>query len=113
LLILVESHRTHDIPVRKLTRVDGDNQFRLPYLIESRPPREFNNDAARNRLASITLQDDSELEFIFRVPGDAPAAPHHGHANDDEETGRQSQLLRLFGVVDLESSISVRRTLGW
>lgn len=82
----------------------GDNdQFRLSYLLEVRPPSEFNYDSARTKLVSLRLGEDNGTRFRFNVPGEFAAGNHP----EESSTGQQGQLLRLAGWVDLESRSTV------
>jgi DNA mismatch repair protein MSH5 len=83
----------------------GDNdQFRLPFRLEVRPPSEFNYDSARNKLASLHLGEDHDTYIEFNVPGELATV---GHPDKGQSIGQQGQLLRLAGWIDLESRSTV------
>lgn len=83
----------------------GDNdQFRLPFLLEVRPPSEFNYNSAKNKLASLHLGKDDGTHIEFNVPGELATV---GHQGKDQSAGQQGQLLRLAGWIDLESHSTV------
>ncbi|EUC27440.1 hypothetical protein COCCADRAFT_9965 [Bipolaris zeicola 26-R-13] len=83
----------------------GDNdQFRLPFLLEVRPPSEFNYNSAKNKLASLHLGKDDGTHIEFNVPGELATV---GHPGKDQSAGQQGQLLRLAGWIDLESHSTV------
>jgi DNA mismatch repair protein MSH5 len=78
--------------------VSGDNdQFRLPFLLEVRPPSEFYYDA------------ENGTRVRFSVPGELAAIDH---LNEESTVGQQGQLLRLAGWVDLESRSTVCNNFG-
>jgi DNA mismatch repair protein MSH5 len=82
--------------------VSGDNdQFRLPFLLDVRPPSEFYYDAAKGKLMTLRLGEDDGAQVSFNVPGD------HLGAGDEGALGQQGQLLRLAGWVDMESRTTV------
>ncbi|KAE8842680.1 hypothetical protein PTNB73_00732 [Pyrenophora teres f. teres] len=83
----------------------GDNdQFRLPYLLEVRPPSEFYYESARTKLLSLRLGEENGTRVRFNVPGELPVANHH---EEESFVGQQGQLLRLAGWIDLESRSTV------
>lgn len=83
--------------------VSGDNdQFRLPFLLEVRPPNEFYYDAAKNKLTTLRLGEDDGTQVSFNVPGD-----YRSDFDDDLTHCRQGQLLRLSGWVDIDSRTTV------
>ncbi|KAF1911832.1 muts domain V-domain-containing protein [Ampelomyces quisqualis] len=83
--------------------VDND-QFRLPFLLEVRPPAEFLYDAARSKLVNLHLGDENGTQVSFSVPGELGATDH---LDDENVAGQQGQLLRLAGWVDVESRVTV------
>jgi DNA mismatch repair protein MSH5 len=94
-------------PEAKSSRtVSFDNdQFRLPFLLEVRPPSEFSYDAAKGKLVNLHLGKDSGTRVTFNVPGEPNASSHF----DEEPTfSQQGQLLRLAGWIDIESRMTVR-----
>jgi len=46
-----------------------NDQFRLPFLLEVRPPNEFSYDAAKSKLVSLRLGDESGTRVSFNIPG--------------------------------------------
>lgn len=83
----------------------GDNdQFRLPYLLEVRPPSEFYYDSARTKLVTLRLGEENGARVKFNVPGEFVTANHH---EEESSVGQQGQLLRLAGWIDLESRSTV------
>jgi DNA mismatch repair protein MSH5 len=85
--------------------VSGDNdQFRLPFLLEVRPPSEFYYDAAKSKLVTLRLEEENGTRVSFNVPGELAAG---NRIDDDNVAGQQGQLLRLAGWVDVESRVTV------
>ncbi|KAF2632157.1 hypothetical protein BU25DRAFT_487709 [Macroventuria anomochaeta] len=83
--------------------VSGNNdQFRLPFLLDVRPPSEFYYDAAKNKLMILRLGEDDGTQVSFNIPGD-----HLGGYDDEGALGQQGQLLRLAGWIDMESRVTV------
>lgn len=95
-----------DPDAKSMASMSGDNdQFRLPFVLEVRPPSEFYYDAAKGKLVSLRLDEGDHSRVSFNVPGELTAID-----NGDEEgaLGQQGQLLRLAGCIDLESRATVR-----
>ncbi|UPX10844.1 uncharacterized protein EKO05_0001482 [Ascochyta rabiei] len=83
--------------------VSSDNdQFRLAFLLDIRPPSEFSYDGARSKLMTLRLGEDDGTRVSFNVPGD-----QLGGYEDGGLSGQQGQLLRLAGWIDMESRITV------
>ncbi|KAH9865562.1 hypothetical protein J1614_009147 [Plenodomus biglobosus] len=81
-----------------------NDQFRLSFLLEVRPPSEFYYDAARRKLQSLPLEGAKSSRVSFNVPGELATTTQF----DDENTlGQQGQLLRLAGWIDLDSRVTV------
>lgn len=83
--------------------VSGHNdQFRLPFLLDVRPPSEFYYDAAKSKLITLKLGDGTQV--TFNMPGD-----HLGTSHNEEKgtLGQQGRLLCLAGWVDMESRVTV------
>jgi DNA mismatch repair protein MSH5 len=76
-----------------------NDQFRLPFLLEVRPPSEFYYSAARSKLG-----EDDGTRVSFNVPGELGA---DYHMEGDNVAGQQGQLLRLAGWIDIESRTTV------
>lgn len=83
--------------------VDND-QFRLPFLLEVRPPAEFLYDAAKSKLVNLHLGDENGTRVSFSVPGELGA---NNHCDDENGAGQQGQLLRLAGWINVESRVTV------
>jgi DNA mismatch repair protein MSH5 len=83
--------------------VDND-QFRLPFLLEVRPPNEFCYDTAKIKLVNLHLGEENGTRVSFNVPGELGA---HDHLEEDSVASQQGQLLRLAGWVDIESRTTV------
>lgn len=85
--------------------VSGDNdQFRLPFLLQVRPPSEFNYASAKNKLANLHLGDENGTRIEFNIPGELATV---GHPDRDHPVSEQAQLLRLAGWIDIESRSTV------
>lgn len=83
--------------------VSGSNdQFRLPFLLDVRPPSEFYYDAAKRKLMALRLGEEDGPQVSFNVPGDQLG----GH-DSDVGNGQQGQLLRLSGWIDMGSRVTV------
>ncbi|KAJ8114028.1 hypothetical protein OPT61_g3993 [Boeremia exigua] len=81
----------------------GDNDpFRLPFLLELRPPSEFYYEAAKSKLMTLKLGEQDGPQVSFHVPGDQIGGRDNEHAH-----GHQGHLLRLSGWIDLESRVTV------
>jgi DNA mismatch repair protein MSH5 len=83
--------------------VDND-QFRLPFLLEVRPPSEFYYNAAKSKLVNLHLGEENGTRVSFNVPGELGA---NDHLEEDNVAGQQGQLLRLAGWIDIESRVTV------
>ena len=94
-----------DSEVRNSESASSDNdQFRLPFLLEVRPPNEFSYDAAKSKLVSLRLGEENGTRVSFHIPGElAPV----DHLEEEAAVGQQGQLLRLAGWIDLESRSTV------
>ncbi|KAF2832856.1 hypothetical protein CC86DRAFT_414515 [Ophiobolus disseminans] len=80
------------------------DQFRLPFLLEVRPPSEFYYDSARTKLVNLRLGEEHGTRVSFNVPGELAAIDH---LDDENVAGTQGQLLRLAGWIDIESRVTV------
>ncbi|KAF2686455.1 hypothetical protein K458DRAFT_476351 [Lentithecium fluviatile CBS 122367] len=91
---------------KSLASDNSDNdQFRLPFLLEVRPPTEFSYDAAKSKLVSLKLGMNHTSQLNFVVPGDAIV---EDPAYDYETAPRQlGQLLRVAGIIDMDSQLTV------
>jgi DNA mismatch repair protein MSH5 len=83
----------------------ADDQFRLPYVLEIRPSAEFNYEPGRSKLVNLRLDSDDGPTITFTIPNDVLGA--EGHDLPGDFTGRQENLLRLGGWIDVESRITV------
>ncbi|KAF2032567.1 hypothetical protein EK21DRAFT_60557 [Setomelanomma holmii] len=82
-----------------------NDQFRLPFSLEVRPPSEFYYDTARSKLVNLQLGEENGTRVNFNVPGELAAVDHID--NDDNAARQQGQLLRLAGRIDIESRVTV------
>jgi DNA mismatch repair protein MSH5 len=82
-----------------------DDQFRLPFLLEVRPPAEFSYDAAQSKLVSLNLSEDQGSRVNFFVPGDM--AVDHSAYDPNAVPGQHGKLLRMAGLVDMDSCLTV------
>lgn len=88
--------------------VDGrSDQTRLPYLLECRPSPEFGYDSARNKLVNLRIGQRGGPAVTYVIPGDVVTHDEDPGDGEGGPTGRQSQLLRLSGWVNLESKSTV------
>lgn len=85
---------------------DGRSE-RLPYLIEFRPNSEFGYDSARNKLVNLRIGQPEGPNVTFIVPGDVVTYEDDMVGGDMGFTGRQGQLLRLSGWINMESRLTV------
>ncbi|KAI4708272.1 hypothetical protein J4E89_006894 [Alternaria sp. Ai002NY15] len=81
-----------------------NDQFRLPFLLEVRPPNEFSYDAAKSKLVSLRLGDENGTRVSFNIPGELASM---NHLDEEGTLGQQGQLLRLAGWIDLDSRSTV------
>ena len=91
--------------------LEGGNrdQTRLPYLLECRPNTEFGYDSARDKLVQLRLGQRDGANVTFVVPGDI-VTHDENHADVADHSflvGRQGQLLRLCGWINMESRLTV------
>ena len=70
-----------------------------------RPSSEFYYEAAKTKLVNLKLGEDDGPQVTFVAPGDVVAA--EGFDDGESAAGRQGQLLRLAGWVDMESRLTV------
>lgn len=89
--------------------IDGrsGDQTRLPYLLECRPNSEFGYDSARNKLVNLRIGQRGGPNVTFVVPGDVVTHEEDYAGGDAGFAGRQGQLLRLSGWINLESKLTV------
>ena len=86
--------------------VDGRSE-RLPYLLEFRANSEFGYDSARNKLVNLRIGQPGGPNVTFIVPGDVVTYEDVMVGGDMGFTGRQGQLLRLSGWINMESRLTV------
>ncbi|KAF1841047.1 uncharacterized protein K460DRAFT_420875 [Cucurbitaria berberidis CBS 394.84] len=84
--------------------ISDNDQFRLPFLLEVRPPSEFYYDAAKSKLANLRLGDDDGTRVSFNIPGELAAVDH---LNGETAASQHGLLLRLAGWIDIESRVTV------
>lgn len=106
-----EDGRDHLSPKKDvLTLVRIADQFRLPYVLEVRPSPEFSYEPGKNKLINLRIGSDVGPRVTFITPGDAgdaDAYDDYGDGSGAGFTGRQGQLLRLSGWIDVESRVTV------
>ncbi|KAL8647419.1 MAG: hypothetical protein Q9226_006436 [Calogaya cf. arnoldii] len=104
-----ENVSTHLDPAGgNLGSVAGDSdEFASPYLLEVRPSPEFGFEAAKVKLSNIRLASNTAPRMAFVTPGDAESYEDYVESSEPDYTGRQGKLLRLSGIVDLESRLTV------
>ncbi|KAF2639892.1 hypothetical protein P280DRAFT_402438 [Massarina eburnea CBS 473.64] len=111
--IVIISTKTDDVVSHKLDpegRSDasesGDHdQYRLPFLLEVRPPSEFSYGSAKSKLANLRLGDGHAYRRDFKVPGDN-VLDESAHAGE-EALGQQGQMLYLSGLIDMDSTLTI------
>lgn len=110
--VILVSTKIDDLVINRLDpegRSDGsvsidNDQFRLPFLLEVRPPNEFHYDAAKTKLVSLQLNGVDGSRFSFHVPGEFATI---NQSDEESALGQQGQLLRIAGSVDLDSRVTV------
>lgn len=97
--------------LRKLSTADiamiSAEDFAAPYLLEVRPSQEFGFESAKVKLSNLHLTSKTVPRMAFTTPGDAELYEDYIESTEPEYTGRQGKLLRLSGIVDLESRLTV------
>ena len=91
-----------------LTKLSDDQPFGPAYLLEIRPPPEFNPQSAKSKLINLNLATDDGPRIDFVTPEDM----FGGDNNRGDGGGRQEQLLRFAGFVDLDNNIGVSSSMG-
>jgi DNA mismatch repair protein MSH5 len=79
------------------------------YVLDSRPSSEFHYENAKNKLVNLELNADEAANFIFTTPGDELTGRAANSQIELAGLGRQGRLMRLAGLIDLESRITVRQ----
>lgn len=87
--------------------VDGRDTTRLPFLLEPRPGAEFAYEGARNKLVNLRIGQNDGPRVTFVVPGDVVTGEDCYSGGDGGLAGRQGQLLRLSGWINVESRLTV------
>ncbi|KAL9011247.1 MAG: hypothetical protein Q9173_003891 [Seirophora scorigena] len=87
--------------------IETSDGFAPSYLVEVRPSSEFGYEAGLTKLASVRFVHDLAPHVAFITPGDAESLAENADGNTSRNTGRQGILLRLSGLVDLESRLTV------
>ena len=83
----------------------ADDQFRLPFLLEVRPPSEFSYRTAKGTLAGLRLGGEHAFRRNFIVPADVVLAePAYA---EEVIPGKQGRMLHLSGLIDMESPLTV------
>lgn len=93
-------------PTTEADQITGD-PFSLPYVLAVRPSAEFAYEAAKNKLYNLRIGAPDGPQVTFVVPGDVIAGDEDGFGGDEDYPGRQGQLLRLSGWIDLDSHLTV------
>ena len=97
--------------LRKLSTADiamiSAEDFAAPYLLQVRPSQEFGFESAKVKLSNLHLSSNTAPLMAFVTPGDAESYEDYIESTEPEYTGRQGKLLRLSGIVDLESRLTV------
>ncbi|KAL5113758.1 hypothetical protein ACEQ8H_008370 [Pleosporales sp. CAS-2024a] len=83
---------------------NDNDQFRLPFVLETRPPSEFLYDTARSKLINLNIGEAHGTRVNFTVPGELEP---NDHLEEDDVSGRQARLLQLGGWMDIESRVTV------
>lgn len=80
------------------------------YVLDSRPSTEFQYDSAKNKLASLDFGSGQESRVLFTTPGDdliADAALKRVQEDGSASAGNQGRFMRLAGLINLESRLSI------
>lgn len=81
-----------------------EDRLALPFVLEVRPPGEFSSDTGKSKLASLSFENFDESHMSLVIPGDLNLLEDEDMENAPGQRGR---LLRLAGLIDLESRITV------
>lgn len=87
--------------------VDGRDTTHLPYPLEYRPSADFAYEPARNKLVTLRIGQDDGPRVSFTIPGDVVSGEDQQSGGDTGSLGRQGQLLRLSGWINVESRVTV------
>lgn len=72
-----------------------------------RPSPEFSYESGKNKLINLRIGSDNGPHVTFITPGDADSYDDYGDGSGAGFVGRQGQLLRLSGWIDVESRLTV------
>lgn len=78
-----------------------------PYIVEVRPSAEFGYEAGKMKLANIPLSKGQAPHVAFVTPGDSESYLEYAGSSELDHIGHQGKLLRLSGLIDLESRLTV------
>ncbi|KAJ4353311.1 uncharacterized protein N0V89_005038 [Didymosphaeria variabile] len=101
--VVLVSTKIDDAVIEALENL-AEDRFSLPFLLEVRPPGEFSFDTAVGKLATLRYEDVGASQMNFVVPGDLNLLRDESLEN---APGQQGRLLRLAGLVDMESRLTV------
>lgn len=73
------------------------------YVLDSRPSSEFRYEAAKDKLVNLELYFDRAASMAFITPTDRAMGDFDGG------NGRQGQLMKLAGHIDLDSFLTVSK----
>ena len=82
----------------------------LPYVLERRPSSEFNYEVALDKLIQLRVHSDDGPDTVMVMASEHDAGDDVPREDGVRVGGRQAKLLRLAGVVDLDSRVTVRST---
>lgn len=90
---------------RKMVNMFADD-ISGSYILDSRPSSDFKYETAKIKLANLELSNNGAPNIMFMTPGDNIS----GDFTDENGrmSGRQGQLMKLAGLVDLDSKLTVR-----
>ncbi|MCJ1475715.1 MutS protein msh5 [Lambiella insularis] len=97
----------NDVKFGGIEVIQTHDLFRLPYVLDIRPSTEFNYEAGKRKLVELQTAEDDDHLVSFIVPGDDGVFESHRNHYETGFTKRQGRLLRLSGLIDLESQLSV------
>ncbi|KAL8755038.1 MAG: hypothetical protein Q9184_004921 [Pyrenodesmia sp. 2 TL-2023] len=85
----------------------GVDEAGAPYIVEVRPSAEFGYEAGKTKLANIPFPKGQAPHVAFVTPGDSESYLEYAESSELDPTGHQGNLLRLSGLVDLDSRLTV------
>ncbi|KAL9597285.1 MAG: hypothetical protein Q9219_005266 [cf. Caloplaca sp. 3 TL-2023] len=95
-----------DVKFGGIEIVEKSEEFATPYIVEVRPSSEFGFEAGKMKLASISLTKEGPC-MSFIVPGNPEAFDSNTDSNELGHGSDHGNLLRLSGLVNLESQLGV------